>query len=181
MLKSIEITIDDAEIVRIKTNPKIIMAEASGKNTGYVVKAVGENHTVGNLVNYYLRRQVTENNYICSYTGYRVDHPLIEEVEWLYTLDNETEENIDKLIEDNYTNIRYFTKQTKDADTVFKVLQNQTYLIKREYVYTCIIVDAFRQALSECQKVRTKLSDALELDKTTYTLDDPSGNKYLYE
>jgi len=175
ILKSIKITIDDADIVRVKTNPKVIILEAPGKNTGYVVKAVGENHTIGNLVNYYLRKQVIDSKEpICSYAGYRMDHPLIEEVEWLYTLDNDVEDTINKLLP-SFFNKNYFSELTMDEQALHKCLTSQTYLAKREYIYTCIIIDAFRAALENVVEIKKELINKIGLGEPSFVLDDPAG------
>jgi DNA-directed RNA polymerase subunit L len=175
ILHSIKITVDDVDIVRVKTNPKVIISEAPGKNTGYIVKAVGENHTIGNLVNYYLRKQVIDSKEpICSYAGYRMDHPLIEEVEWLYTLDNDVEETVDKLLP-SFFNKNYFSELTMDEQALYKCLSNQTYLAKREYIYTCIIIDAFRAALDNVVEIKKELVNKIGLRDPSFVLDDPAG------
>lgn len=172
IISSIEIVVAESDIIRVKTNPKVIIAEASGKNTGYIVKAVGENHTIGNLVNYYLRKQVIDSkDPVCSYAGYRMDHPLIEEVEWLYTLDDDSVETVDKLLQ-RYFNKEYFSNVTMEEKELYKCLENQTHFNKREYIYTCIIIDALRESLESANSLRKELIKKIGLKDPSFVLDD---------
>ncbi len=91
MLKDIINSINFKNIgtkVAIDINKKIIITETTGQRYGTSITIKDENHTVGNLITYYLRKMYNkakkdkiEEETLLKYVSYRMNHPTIEEIE----------------------------------------------------------------------------------------------------
>ena len=91
MLKDILNSINFKNIgtkVAINSNKKIIISETTGQRYGTSITILDENHTLGNLITYYLRKMFNqpkkdkiEENTLLKYVSYRMNHPTIEEIE----------------------------------------------------------------------------------------------------
>jgi DNA-directed RNA polymerase subunit L len=93
LLKDIQNSFLEIEIqsgkLNIETNRKLKLAETEGPQLGVSFHIKNENHTIGNMLTYYIRSNFAErDDNVLSYAGYRMNHPLIEEIEFVLIPNN---------------------------------------------------------------------------------------------
>ena len=132
VLNSFTITIDDKLCPDFTTNDKIIISEldSDNVNSGIRINIKNENHTFGNMVAMLHRDMFTKDGAlyesdVLKYTGYKMDHPAIEEIDVIsipneYTTDEITQ-IIVKLLEDSQLqpNKKTQIKNLKEKDKLY--------------------------------------------------------------
>jgi DNA-directed RNA polymerase subunit L len=88
VLKDIQNSFINIEIqsgqLYIETNRKLKLVETDGPQLGISFHIKNENHTIGNMLSYYIRSNFADKDSdVLSYAGYRMNHPLIEEIEFV--------------------------------------------------------------------------------------------------
>ena len=88
VINSFTFTLDDELCPDFTTNDKIVISEldAENVNNGIKINIKKENHTLGNMIAMLHRDLFTKGGAICEYdvlkyTGYKMQHPAIEEID----------------------------------------------------------------------------------------------------
>ena len=149
VINSFTFTLDDVQCPDFTTNDKIVISEldADNVNTGVRINIKNENHTFGNMVAMLHRDIFTKGGALCEhavlkYTGYKMQHPAIEEIDIIsipneYT-NTEIVEIIMKLIEDS--------NLESDKKTQIKNLKEKDKL----YLNTLLSVLLFIKTMNVC-------------------------------
>ena len=149
VLNSFTFTLDDELCPDFTTNDKIMISEldADNVNTGVRINIKNENHTFGNMVSMLHRDMFTKDGALCEYdvlkyTGYKMQHPAIEEIDIIsipneYT-NKEIVEIIMKLIDDSHLE--------SDKKTQIKNLREKDKL----YLNTLLSVLLFIKTMNVC-------------------------------
>jgi DNA-directed RNA polymerase subunit L len=160
--------LDNEGSIKLETNEKVTIENYKSKTTdGVLVKVNDENHTVGNLVQHYLRdmfladRNTPDN--LLSIASYRMPHPTIEEIEFILVPNNDI--SIDHMISHIVSKMPY---DIKDSD---KLSESKRLTIIHTYLVSLLI--------DSIDKTTKQLTNFLEIFKmksgitsTTYTINE---------
>lgn len=150
VINSFTFTLDDTLCPDFTTNDKIIISEldADNVNNGIKINIKNENHTFGNMIAMLHRDLFTNGGALCEhdvlkYTGYKMQHPAIEEIDIIsipneYT-NSEIVEIITKLINESQleSNRKKQNKNLKEKDKLYlNTLLSVLLLIKTMNVCT---------------------------------------------
>ena len=130
------IKIDNTEKgIELTTNSKILIENYSAKTAdGVVIKIKDENHTIGNLVQYYLRRDFladrNNSHKQLSIASYRMPHPTIEEIEFiLVPSDNLNIEDMITHLITKYSGVEKMVEDKNNLQERTKLTILHTYLV----------------------------------------------------
>ena len=149
VLNSFTFTLDDELCPDFTTNDKIVISEldADNVNTGVRINIKNENHTFGNMVSVCFteicyQRWCSCKYDVLKYTGYKMQHPVIEEIDIIsipneYT-NKEIVEIIMKLIDDS--------QLESDKKTQTKNLREKD----KSYLNTLLSVLLFIKTMNVC-------------------------------
>ena len=139
-------------------NPLISIDIDNSVNKGIKIKIKNQNHTLGNLIRYYLMTFIPSR---LKYAGYRKNHPTIEEIEFIIfiedDIDNET------LFSKNLEFLRQYLDDTTESAKSNKI----KYLENIKIYCSLMFIKSINMAIRD-------LDNFIEIFKDTFNIHDPN-------
>ena len=157
--------------LNLKNKVKVDNLERDNINNGCSIKIVDENHTIGNLLQYYLRKnflQITESDpKILKIAGYRMDHPTIEEIEFIMVPLSTLKKS------DIITNIKHILSKNSDFSNIDYGLLKSEYDDKLIH-YLCILafIVTINDTLKDINKFISEFENISGIKDTLYNIED---------
>ena len=109
----------DKEPINFESSSKIELNNLTSKRTRLSIKIYDENHTIGNLVQHYLRKEYLADtkspDNMLSIASYRMPHPTIEEIEFIMVPSKHIDKN-KMILEISKYLIKLILKSVKESE-----------------------------------------------------------------
>ena len=172
------IKIDNTEKgIELTTKSKILIENYSAKTAdGVVIKIKDENHTIGNLVQYYLRRDFladrNNSHKQLSIASYRMPHPTIEEIEFILVPSDNL--NIEDMITHLITKYSGVEKMVEDKNN----LQERTKLTILHTYLVSLFISSVQNTNEELMEFYEHFKTVSGKTDTTYSV--VKNNKLIF-
>ena len=155
--------------LKLKKKIEVNDLEKTNVNNGCVIKIIDENHTIGNLVQYYLRKNFLNTspsgNKILNIAGYRMNHPTIEEIEFILSpLPSLTKTQI----VDNIKTI--LSSNSKFADIDYDTLNSEYEYVINNYLCVLLFIISINNALVDIDEFIQEFSEHSGISDTFYEI-----------
>ena len=156
----------------IITNSKVVISETTGNKLGTSIIVKHENHTIGNILAHYTRYNYANeeaNSSILSYAGYRMNHPLIEEIECILTLKHiEHEGLVDNIKEMLFNKIPIEFEDITNWDIIYKM----SLASLRELLSVIIFIKSINLSIKDLAIIKSQFTQLTNVSKTSYLAED---------
>ena len=165
--------------LKLKKKIEINDLEKNNVNNGCAIKIIDENHTIGNLLQYYLRKNFLStsptDNKILNIAGYRMNHPTIEEIEFI--LSPSPKLTKEKLVE-NIKTILAGNSEFSDID--YDTLNSEYEYIINNYLCVLLFIISINNALTDIDAFIEEFSEKSTITDTFYEIKElTTGDNYF--
>ena len=173
---------NEGDTVKLESNNKLELNNLTsrvGEGLSIIIK--DENHTLGNIVQHYLRTSYLADSKnldnLLSIASYRMPHPTVEEIEFiLVPHKNLNKSTMISEIQNIFTKINDNNIEGK-KDLHIDNLENQDKLTVTHMFLTCLFVDAINSTLQDLSDFVRTFKLVTQNTETTYSVED--SNEYI--
>ena len=173
---------NSGDTVKMESNNKLELNNLTSRlGEGLSIIINNENHTLGNLVQHYLRTLYLADSKnpgnLLAIASYRMPHPTIEEIEFILV----PEKNVSKdtMISEISNIFAKINKHNLDGkkDLTIDNLENQDKLTITHMFLTCLFIDAINSTLNDLNDFIRTFKSTIGNTQTTYSVED--NNEYI--
>lgn len=167
----------DSLPVKLESISKVEINNLTSKvGQGVSIKIYNENHTLGNLVQYYLRNKYLANttnpDNLLSIASYRMPHPTVEEIEFIMVPSKSLDKNkmiseISRIFNEINTN-----KSVEHPELDVEKL-DEVDLLKVTHIFlACLFIDSINMTLIDLSDFLRIFKIVTNKNETTYSVED---------
>ena len=166
---------NDKEPMNFESSSKIELNNLTSKiGEGLSIKIYDENHTIGNLVQHYLRKEYLADtkspDNMLSIASYRMPHPTIEEIEFIMVPSKHIDKN--KMILEIESIINKINSHSDKESVKTNDLGDLDSLKLTHLLLTCLFVDSLNIAISDLSDFIRIYKIKTGITETTYSVED---------